>query len=418
MNYLKFIVLFLMSVSIVFAANEISFNQSSDDSLYYLIRNATGQVWDLTTDGFVSYNSANQGQYDFQLTDAGGDFHFAVFSTGESISAGVYVSQIWKDANGDTTPDGTSDTMLGPREDVWDGTNIQTIIDTSGETQADTVKWNGEVIPATTITGVPEVDNTHWRGTALAINSNAGVPAVDVTHWKTAIAEGADGIPFVRVTEWGTELTNGNVTWDSTVLLPKMAVYSLKDESPTLDNLISTYNGSGYTDDNAPAKQIQVSGIGSTGGATNEPAIASPDGFTILNGLNELNTEDDTHADNGTLHSLDNDGANILDCYYVFDIGGAFVPADVVWRGRVFGNNDDLTVSVNTGTIASPSWQERSLVNGSNSTVIIAHTVKGKGVSFMEHVVDFHGRAPSEKEKEIALRELAGIEREEDLLEK
>jgi len=39
-------------------------------------------------------------------------------------------------------------------------------------------------------------------------------------------------------------------------------------------------------------------------------------------------------------------------------------------------------------------------------TVIIANTVKGKGVSFMEHVVDFHGRAPTEEEKEIALGEL------------
>lgn len=44
-------------------------------------------------------------------------------------------------------------------------------------------------------------------------------------------------------------------------------------------------------------------------------------------------------------------------------------------------------------------------------TVIIAHTVKGKGVSFMEHVVDFHGRAPTEREKEIALEELAEIEK-------
>jgi len=44
-------------------------------------------------------------------------------------------------------------------------------------------------------------------------------------------------------------------------------------------------------------------------------------------------------------------------------------------------------------------------------TVIIAHTVKGKGVSFMEHVVDFHGRAPSEEEREIALKELNEIDR-------
>ena len=47
-------------------------------------------------------------------------------------------------------------------------------------------------------------------------------------------------------------------------------------------------------------------------------------------------------------------------------------------------------------------------------TVIIAHTVKGKGVSFMEHVVDFHGRAPTGKEREIALRELEDIEQLEE----
>jgi transketolase len=40
-------------------------------------------------------------------------------------------------------------------------------------------------------------------------------------------------------------------------------------------------------------------------------------------------------------------------------------------------------------------------------TVIIAHTVKGKGVSFMENNVDFHGKAPSAQEAEIALKELA-----------
>jgi transketolase len=40
-------------------------------------------------------------------------------------------------------------------------------------------------------------------------------------------------------------------------------------------------------------------------------------------------------------------------------------------------------------------------------SIIIAHTVKGKGVSFMENVCDFHGRAPTKEEAEIALKELA-----------
>jgi transketolase len=39
-------------------------------------------------------------------------------------------------------------------------------------------------------------------------------------------------------------------------------------------------------------------------------------------------------------------------------------------------------------------------------TAIIAHTVKGKGVSFMENNPDFHGKAPNATQVEIALKEL------------
>jgi len=40
--------------------------------------------------------------------------------------------------------------------------------------------------------------------------------------------------------------------------------------------------------------------------------------------------------------------------------------------------------------------------------VIIAHTVKGKGVSFMEHNNHFHGVAPTAEETQAALKELEG----------
>ena len=39
-------------------------------------------------------------------------------------------------------------------------------------------------------------------------------------------------------------------------------------------------------------------------------------------------------------------------------------------------------------------------------TLVVARTVKGKGVSFMENNVAFHGQAPSAQELEQALREL------------
>lgn len=39
-------------------------------------------------------------------------------------------------------------------------------------------------------------------------------------------------------------------------------------------------------------------------------------------------------------------------------------------------------------------------------TVIILHTIKGKGVSFMENTAKYHGLAPTDEELEIALEEL------------
>ncbi|TRZ94930.1 transketolase [bacterium] len=51
------------------------------------------------------------------------------------------------------------------------------------------------------------------------------------------------------------------------------------------------------------------------------------------------------------------------------------------------------------------AYEEAKEIKGRPS-IIIARTIKGKGVSFMENVVDFHGCAPNKEETERALREL------------
>jgi len=51
------------------------------------------------------------------------------------------------------------------------------------------------------------------------------------------------------------------------------------------------------------------------------------------------------------------------------------------------------------------AFKEAQKVKG-QPTVIIAHTVKGEGVSFMENNPDFHGTAPNTMELELALKEL------------
>jgi len=57
--------------------------------------------------------------------------------------------------------------------------------------------------------------------------------------------------------------------------------------------------------------------------------------------------------------------------------------------------------------IAALSWAGK--VKGAPS-VIIARTVKGRGVSFMENVADWHGKAPDAEKTKVALSELGGAE--------
>ena len=51
------------------------------------------------------------------------------------------------------------------------------------------------------------------------------------------------------------------------------------------------------------------------------------------------------------------------------------------------------------------AYEEAKTIKGKPS-IVIAHTIKGKGVSFMENVAEFHGRAPTREEEEKALKEL------------
>ena len=52
------------------------------------------------------------------------------------------------------------------------------------------------------------------------------------------------------------------------------------------------------------------------------------------------------------------------------------------------------------------AFETAKLVKG-QPTVIIAKTIKGKGVSFMENEVGWHGKAPNEEEFNKAIRELS-----------
>ncbi len=55
-----------------------------------------------------------------------------------------------------------------------------------------------------------------------------------------------------------------------------------------------------------------------------------------------------------------------------------------------------------------PALEEARAGKGGQPTVVVARTVKGKGVSFMENNVEWHGIAPKPEQVEAAVKELEG----------
>lgn len=98
----------------------------------------------------------------------------------------------------------------------------------------------------------------------------------------------------------------------------------------------------------------------------------------------------------------------------------------IVDRNRI-QNDDFVNVQMEVGDVASKiesfGWNVKEINGhdmeeivgalewassaGSGPSAIIAHTVKGKGVSFMEDNPSFHGKAPNDEELALALEELS-----------
>jgi len=52
--------------------------------------------------------------------------------------------------------------------------------------------------------------------------------------------------------------------------------------------------------------------------------------------------------------------------------------------------------------------EEARALSADGPVVVIARTIKGKGVSFMEGRHEWHGKAPNDKEFELAMQEIGG----------
>lgn len=231
----------------------------------------------------------------------------------------------------------------------------------SGSVGSVTGNVGGVAGTITTLDALDTAQDSQHASTQSDIAALNDVAATDIVS-AGAITTLTGAVVNVDLVDTTTDVTN-QVTADVT---------AISGTSAAADNLELMYDGTGYTDDTAPASRSQLEAITVTGAAVNVLAIDAPNGFTLTTG-SEVNDEDSTHALDGTRHELTDD-AGTLDCYYEFDIEGDSFPTSVTIIGVFNGGNDDFNVFANAGTDASPSWEQLGTLEGTNSGVNVSHT--------------------------------------------
>jgi hypothetical protein len=134
----------------------------------------------------------------------------------------------------------------------------------------------------------------------------------------------------------------------------------ISGDATAADNLEAMYDGTGYTDDNAPAKQSQLSTLTNVGSAVNKAALS----YTLTTGTQSANLFSDTEALDGVRHTH-TDAAGAIEFYYEFAIGGG-TASSVQVTGYINGVNDDVDVYGYDWVTAG--WKQIGNIQGTNST--------------------------------------------------
>lgn len=104
-------------------ANEIQLaHNATGRTIYALIRNSTGSVWQTTTSTFVTYATANLANYDIALTEQGTASRYYAGDM-PALAAGVYSVSAF-DRSGGAPAEG--DTLVGVEDIEWSGTAVVT----------------------------------------------------------------------------------------------------------------------------------------------------------------------------------------------------------------------------------------------------------------------------------------------------
>lgn len=192
---------------------------------------------------------------------------------------------------------------------------------------------------------------------------------------------------YVADTDYDLVITTGTVDGISIVgrkiasfsisnRLPNVNLTQISGDSTAADNLEATYDGTGYSNLNAPATQSQVNNIGSaSGGAFNFSADTDNTGGAIKSVTfvgSQTNTFTATESEDGTNHIIDHTG-NAFDIVYQYDIGGGRTGVEVTFKGYLNGSNDSCNIQIYD--FVGADWETIKTISGqtgsSNVTEVI-----------------------------------------------
>jgi len=207
-------------------------------------------------------------------------------------------------------------------------------------------------IPAVTLAAV---DSAHSDGGFKEVDSSnmAGSYRFDLPD--AACAAGADWVTIaIKVASSYVFYQMFNISAD----IPTVAEFEARTVSSTAaSNMEDTYDGTGYTEDSAPAKQSQLANIANVGSAINTTA----ESFTITTGTQTL-TYTATHELDSIEHLFE-DTAGTTDGYYEFDVGSNGIPSSIHWQGFAQGNNNIYNVYA-CNDFVSPGYQQIGTIIG------------------------------------------------------
>lgn len=172
--------------------------------------------------------------------------------------------------------------------------------------------------------------------------------------------------------------TNDDKTGYSITGTVSADVVSISGDSVAADNLEAMFDGTGYTDETAPASRSQIGSL-----ATGSAAISTvAESYTLTTGTQSSGTFADTETRDGTVHQH-TDSAGAMDLYYQFDVGGSGVAVEVEFFGYLNGVNDSLSVQAYDWVGAA--WDDIGTLNGQSGTdnvenvasVLLRHTGTG-----------------------------------------